>query len=400
MNQIRNRQILIGLLALALLAPLLSSCSNQAMAASSWPGLVVKDDLAYIAFNQQLIAVNPVDQRTEWEYKPANVKSTFYAAPSITDGLMVIGGYDSVLYGINRENLAVEWNFNLASDRYIGTPAIFNQNVYAATAGNELFALSLEELDRLGAVEKADEARRREERSAVLWQFSAGQGIWGTPLVTTDAVYISSLDHKVYALDAQNGNVIWSTELPGAMASAPILSADGTMLFVGNFDYNLYALDATTGNVRWQVQSENWIWGQPVLAGEKLFFGDLGGFLYAVNPGTGSLEWKKQVADAIRGETLYDPDSGRLYITGRKVANPGNISTRGVVMALDTETYNTVWEQPTDEAIYTSPALYKSADGAGDLLLVTPSQGDVLMQTFNAETGVLQWRFSPNPEDK
>ncbi|MBN1313880.1 MAG: PQQ-binding-like beta-propeller repeat protein [Anaerolineales bacterium] len=400
MNQNRNRSsALVGLLVLAILVPLLSGCSGQRLAATSWPGLVVKDNLAYIAFNQQILAVDPAAQRTEWEYTPTDAKSTFYAAPSITDGTMVLGGYDSVLYGIDRENLNVKWNFHLASGRYIGSPMLSDSTVFAATAGNELFALNLEELEKLGAVEKADDARRKAERSAIRWQFTADQGIWASPLVTEDIVYITALDHNVYALNIQNGNVIWTTELPGAMANTPTLSPDGKMLFTGNFDYNFYALDAATGEKIWQVQSENWIWAQPVLAGEKIFFGDLGGFMYVVNAGTGELLWKEQIADAIRGEPVYDSENGRVYIAGRKVANPGNISTRGFVMALDAETYNTIWEQATDEAIYTSPALYSNPDGSGDLLLVTPSQGEVLMQTINAETGVLQWRFTPNPDE-
>lgn len=401
MNQNRNRSTaLIGLLVLLILVPLLSGCSGQRFAATSWPGLVVEDNLAYIAFNQQLTAVDPLGQRTEWEFTSEDVKSTFYAAPAITDGTLVFGGYDTVLYGIDRENLNPRWNFHLASGRYIGSPIISGTIVYATTAGNELYALNLEELEKLGAVDKADDTRRRQERSAVLWEFTAKQGIWSTPLLTTDVVYVTSLDHYVYALDIQNGNVLWSTELPGAMASAPVLSTDGTLLYAGNFDYNLYALETATGDIRWQVQSENWVWGQPVLAAEKLFFGDLGGFLYAVNAGTGELLWKEQVADAIRGEPVYDAESGRIYITGRKVANPGNISTRGAVMALDAETYTIIWEQATDEAIYTSPVVYSNPEGTGDLLLVAPSQGNDLLQTYNAETGVLQWRFSPTPAEK
>ena len=83
--------------------------------------------------------------------------------------------------------------------------------------------------------------------------------------------------------------------------------------------------------------------------------------------------------------------------TGIK-APPGsfaeNISTRGIVLALDTDGYQIAWEQATDEAIYTSPIL------ASGLLLVTPAQGEVLMQTYVVETGVPQWQFIPNPTEK
>jgi outer membrane protein assembly factor BamB len=63
------------------------------------------------------------------------------------------------------------------------------------------------------------------------------------------------------------------------------------------------------------------------------------------------------------------------------------------VLALDPNDYRTIWEQPTDEAIYTSPAL------SNGLLLVTPAQGETLLLVYNDETGVLQWRFAPVGED-
>lgn len=150
----------------------------------------------------------------------------------------------------------------------------------------------------------------------------------------------------------------------------------------------------TAGRQRWQVEAENWIWGQPTLAGGKLFFGDLDGHLYAVEPETGDVLWQGQVADAIRGGPVFDPARGHLYVASRKVANPGNISTRGSVLALDVETYRILWEQPTNEAVYTKPVVL------GEMLLVAPAQGSVLLHVYSAETGVLQWEFAPHPDEK
>lgn len=376
-------------LLIAALGVLLVGCSGEYFATTSWPGVTVNDGLVYIAFNQQIYAVDPSQQQTAGEYPASPGKTAYYAAPAITEELLIVGGYDNVLYGIDRATFNVRWNFNLAGDRYIASPVLFDGTVFAATAGNELYALDLAALNELGAVEKPDEFRRSAERAAVRWTFEAGHGLWAAPLVTEDTVYITSLDHHVYALETNTGRELWATKLPGAMAGTPVLSVDRRTLFVGNFDYDLYALDAGSGDIRWKVEAENWVWGRPALAGDKLFFGDLAGYLYAVNPNTGEVLWRAKVADAIRGAPLYDAERDLLYVAGRKVASPGNISTRGIVMALDAADYRTVWEQPTDEAIYTSPAL---KDG---LLLAAPAQGETLLLVYNAETGVLQWRFAP-----
>lgn len=385
----------VWLLVAAALVLLLTGCSGRRLVATSWPGMMVDGDLAYVAFNQELFAVDSRMQRVEWQYpNETDSKSpAYYAPPAVTDGLLVVGGYDSVLYGIDRETLKVEWNFHQASDRYVGAPVVFGDVVLAATAGNELFALDLQELGRLGVAPKADEARRTAEDAAVQWLFTAKHGLWAAPLVTTDTLYITSLDHHIYALETETGREVWTTELPGAMAGTPLLLdfGDGRTLMVGNFDQSLYALDAATGQQRWRVKAENWVWGQPALAGDKLFFGDLAGYLYAVNPESGAVLWQEQVADAIRGGPIFDPESGQLYVAGRKVPNPGNIGTRGVVLALDTKTFEPIWEKATTEAIYTSPAV------AGEMLLVAPAQGSVLLQVYNTE-GMLQWEFAPHPD--
>jgi outer membrane protein assembly factor BamB len=381
-----------ALLLLASLGLLLSGCTGRRIASTSWPGITVDGELAYVAFNQQIFAVDPGQQRTAGEFPASPGSTTFYAAPAVTDGLLVTGGYDSVLYGVDRATLRVVWNFHLASDRYIASPVILTGTVFAATGGNELFALDLATLEGLGTMDKPDDARRSAEQAAVKWTFEAGQGIWAAPLVTPSTIYMTSLDHHVYAVETETGRELWTIELDGAMAGTPVLSPDEETLFVGNFDYDLYALDAATGNIRWRIGAANWVWGRPVLAAEKLFFGDLAGYLYAVNPGTGELLWSEKVADAIRGAPVYDPESGRLYIAGRRVSNPGAASTYGIVLAIDASSYQTLWEQATEEAVYTGPAL------SNGLLLVTPSQGDTLMIVYNAETGVLQWRFVPAGE--
>ena len=391
-----NKRHLRWLLLAVILTLALTGCSGRQMTSTSWPGMVVDDNMAYIAFGPEFFAIDPDRQRVEWQYPSdvdSNSQTTYYAAPAVSDGLLVVGAYDSVLYGVDRETRTIEWNFHRATDRYVGSPVVFGDKVFAATAGNELFALSLDKLGELGGVEKADEARREQEEAAIIWEYGAEQGIWSAPLVTSEMLFVVSLDHRVYALESESGELVWTVELPGAMAGTPTLSEDGGMLYVGNFDSSLYALDAATGRQLWRVEARNWVWGTPVLANEKLFFGDLNGYLYAVEPQSGQVLWDEQVADAIRGGPIFDPKSNRLYVTGREESNPGGVGTRGTVMALDVETHKIVWEQAVAEAIYTSPAL------SGEMLLVAPAQGTVLLQVFSAETGVLQWEFVPHPED-
>jgi outer membrane protein assembly factor BamB len=390
---IRNlRWVLLALI----LTLTLTGCSGRRLGSTSWPGVVVNGNIAYIAYGQEFFAVDPDGQEEIWRL-PAeddlDPQVTYYAPLAVTDGLLVVGGYDSVLYGVDRETQAISWNFNRATGRYIGGPVVEGDRVYAATAGNELFALNLEALSELGAVDKADENRRNRETAAVEWEFQAEQGFWSAPLLAGDALYIGSLDHYVYALASENGDLLWKTELPGAIAGTPLLSEDGSPLYVGNFDYHLYALDPATGDQLWQVEAANWVWGEPVQVGNLLYFGDLDGFLYAVQAKTGELVWSQQLADAIRSGPTYDPERNILYVTARKEISLGGGVTRGLVLALDLETNEILWERPTTDAIYTSPV------PLGDMLLVAPAQGDVLLHVLDVEKGAVEWDFTPHAEE-
>ncbi|MEN8097844.1 MAG: PQQ-binding-like beta-propeller repeat protein [Chloroflexota bacterium] len=380
----------LWLFLLLLLGVTLTGCSGARLASTSWPGILADGNDIYITYNQQIFSLDASDQQINWQYPTStDAKSpSFYASPAVTDGILVVGGYNQILYGIDRINLQLKWTFAQSTGRYIGSPVVHDGVVYAATAGNEVFALDLAVLEQIGTSSNGGESRKAAEISAIIWQTTAKQGIWAAPLINNDVLYVASMDHHVRAYSASNGNELWSTELPGAVAGMPAISDDGSLLYVGSFDYAFYALKSDTGDIAWKVDAENWVWGTPVVTSDMVMFADLSGHVYVVDPDNGDMIWTKQVADAIRGPLAYDSDNNLLYIAGRKVSNPGSISTRGIVLAIDTTDFRVLWEQATDETIYTGPALNN------DLLLVTPAQGEDLLLVFNAETGVLQWRYT------
>ena len=53
-----------------------------------------------------------------------------------------------------------------------------------------------------------------------LWKFNTG-GQVDSPTVVDDVVYVGSYDHKIYALDAANGTLIWNYTTGGRVYSSP-----------------------------------------------------------------------------------------------------------------------------------------------------------------------------------
>ena len=95
------------------IAVTLSACAGGVTTATSWPGLTVDDQYAYVAYNTQVYAVDLINGSERWRYpaEPDN-KITFYADPSLSqDGQLIVGGYDFVLYSLIVSSMARIWSF-------------------------------------------------------------------------------------------------------------------------------------------------------------------------------------------------------------------------------------------------------------------------------------------------
>jgi outer membrane protein assembly factor BamB len=71
------------------------------------------------------------------------------------------------------------------------------------------------------------------------WTFSTGNRIYSSPTVANGIVFISSQDHKLYALDSKSGTLLWTYTTGDAIDSSPAV-VNG-VVDVGSFDGKVYA---------------------------------------------------------------------------------------------------------------------------------------------------------------
>lgn len=342
----------------------LSACAGGATTASSWPGLTVDENYAYVAYQTQVYAVDLINGSERWRF-PAepNNNITFYADPSLSqDGQLIVGGYDKVLYSLNAESGTQNWNFSNAGNRYVASSLVKEENIFAPAADENLYSLDLS--------------------GRLQWKFPSEGESWAQPIAdeNCECLFLPSMDHSVYAIDPQNGTQKWrSPKLGGAIVGTPAYNEDG-VLYVGTFGGKLFALNAEDGSIIWEFPTaeSGWIWSGPTLSNGVLYFGDLSGYLYAVNAENGSLIWQlppEQLDGEIVGSPLVVEDS--IYIT----------TEAGILFKLDTAG-KIEWSQTIGGKIYTSPK------AANELILVAPIQIDELLVAVNHD-GVRQWSFIP-----
>ena len=309
---------------LVLTALLLVGCASRgAVAASSWPGLTVVEDTAYLAYNQYVRAIDLSSGRELWSYpSDEDSKATFFAPPALSsEGIVVVGSYDNQVLALepNESFVSVLWSFEFAEDRIIGGPIIVEDMVLVPSADNHLYALDLESGEQV-------------------WNkpFEAQHGLWSSPIIQDDRIYIASLDHHIYALELENGQEIWSTDLTSAISDSPSLT-DGLIL-AGNIEGILYALDASSGKIAWQFTADGAVWGSPSVVDGVAFFADVSGTAYALDATSGREIWRKELPGSSSASPTIMDD--RVFF----------VSETGNVTALLLESGTPVWPSSAEMA--------------------------------------------------
>ena len=123
-----------------------------------------------------------------------------------------------------------------------------------------------------------------------LWSFASGKRIVGTPAVSEGIVVFGSADRNIYGLNAADGSLRWKVE-----AAEPVLGAvtihEG-IAYVGASDKTFRAIDIQTGKVVWSYnQVKGYIETKPLVVDDKVIFSAWDNTLYALEKATGKEIW-------------------------------------------------------------------------------------------------------------
>ncbi|HEY4689787.1 MAG TPA: PQQ-binding-like beta-propeller repeat protein [Anaerolineae bacterium] len=393
-------------------AGLITACGGAA-APTSWSGIVVSGQTAYLTSTDRIYAIDiePTTndlQRQKWTYPPANQSTavTFHGQPFLAEDGTLYAGTDSFT---GQGNFVVALDTNLIIDsgdatnpaktvntqwRYPGgenAPSLGSLFDGVASDGKSIFVATSD-----GHVLSLD-AMPQSQFGQVNWVFTATQRTWSAPVISGTTVYFTSQDHNLYALDAATGRSRWAQpfKASGLLAGSPTVYGD--TVYVGAFDQKLYAVDAATGQGKWEFPTQGWLWDGPAVFEDILYFGDLSGYLYAVKlDGTAAWDQPLKLEGMIRARPLVTDD--RLYVpTGAPR-----------LYALDRATRNILWTFPavlpdgrqvpplqSGESFLTTPVLID------DYLLLAPlpaGASPVRLYSINATSGNMEWLFPPRAQ--
>lgn len=242
------------------------------------------------------------------------------------------------------------------------------------------------------------------------WEFETGDRVRSSPTVVDDTVYVGSIDRNLYALNADDGEEVWSQDLDGAVASSPTVVDD--RVFVGSDNGSIYALDAADGSQIWEVATGGNVRSSPTVSGGRIFVGSNDGTVYALAGEEGQELWTHETQGEVHSSpTVVD---GTVYIAsegGNAYAlsvEDGSVeweaavgSTRSsptvagdtvfigsddsTVVALSTEDGSEVWTTPTGGQVRSSPT-YRSG-------VVFVGSDDGMLYALDGADGSINWEY-------
>jgi outer membrane protein assembly factor BamB len=167
------------------------------------------------------------------------------------------------------------------------------------------------------------------------------EGIRPFEPVVADGLVVVGSPIGLFALDAENGEVLWHITSSTSLFTPTI---QGRTAFIGGEDGQLRAIDLRSGKELWQKQLAGWIFSPAVVA-DQLVTGGGEGTLWGLAKSNGSERWRRELGE----ELIYHPVAGN--------DDPVYVSTSlGGVMAVGASNGELEWETrlttPTTATVY------------------------------------------------
>ncbi len=320
---------------------------------------VVVDDTVFLAARGKMVAVQDTG-KVIWSHKIPVIGST----PAVSEKTIVVGT-TSGFVALNSETGDIVWeqtiwesylnsDYNPFEEFFTSSPLIVHDKVYAGTGTN----VRPEPL--LSHPQNVKELRQPLryiicmdlESGEIVWKVDLAAYVNSSPAFYGNTVYIS--EAFCYALNPDNGTVLWKCELD-SMSSSPVI-ADSTVVAASQNKYGESTVfRICEGEVLWSRELEDSISSTPAVSCGKVTVVTDRGDVSVLDLETGALLWTQSL-----GATYLIKDWFILSASASPALADGKVfvgTASGVFSCLDLETGEVLWQYQTGEALLASPAV-------------------------------------------
>jgi outer membrane protein assembly factor BamB len=315
----------------ALLLPLLFSfgCSHSQLAPKElhlermWVrDPLTKEELGFRKLHQMtpliyeniVIFGNAIEGLTAYDRKTANlvwrlnIKNGVEMGGQIEDGIFYTGANDGQFYAIEAASGRVKWSMPIESEG-LGKPTVVGKRIYFMAGNHVVYALN------------SDDGK-------VVWSYkrleASTLSIRGNsqPSVSGSNVYVGFNDGFLVAINKDTGAATWEVQLNTNkrfrdIDSRPVI--DGEKLYVSGFEQALFCVDSKNGQILWQFDEGGY---SSVLVDEdQIYFATTKGHMYSINKQSGKPNWTYKLPEGIatepilhKGHLIFGESQGALRI--------------------------------------------------------------------------------------
>lgn len=299
------------------LTTLLAACGGLADP-EGWSGPHFEDDrFYYFPDRDHLIALDfdGTEPTTfAWEF-PGDTDDesdidieAVYSDLVVTDEAIFFAGWEGAAYALDPDSGDLLWSTQDRIDvrgSVVGGILLHNDKVYFGTTDGGFYALD-------GATGVTADGWPPEG-------LEFPKGIWATPVVVGDTIFVATMNGEVHAIDAADGSPVWEEPFETRTGAIPELALIDDVLFVPTLGKRIYLVDPETGvELRDSFATDDWVWTTPAYDDDMAlaFFGDFAGNVHALDITTGLDRWrfegdhKVKAGPVIIGDTLLVADRG------------------------------------------------------------------------------------------
>ncbi len=238
------------------------------------------------------------------------------------------------------------------------------------------------------------------DRGQTIWRFNLDDPVGSAPIYDKGRKYVffGADDGLFYALHARSGRKIWTTDTGAEIRRQSILFDD--TLYVINADNTVFAMDPNNGEVIWQYRRppvEGFLSsghaGITIHNGHILTgFGD--GFVAAIDAVAGQLVWShdlaSEVSNSIKDERVTLVDSDATPVVAKDILVAASVA--GGLQGLEVDTGTVRWTRPEITGVTglaEDNGMIFAARSSYGLTAIDPADGRVIWSK-QFPTGVLQ----------
>ena len=222
-------------------------------------------------------------------------------------------------------------------------------------------------------------------------------GLTEAPAVTfADGVVYGAIHNALFAVEAQTGKPLWSSNIDQTLAFNAPVSVDGR-LYLSSYEerHHTYlqshqgyvsAYNPNDGALIWRHTVGNWVLTPPMVVHEVVYFGSYDNYLYALKAGDGSQLWRYDTGGQIFNQPVIA--DGVIYIAGRGKGVGGNSSTVPSVLLAISTAGKLVWSKEIANLVCVQEVqngqIYASVS-PGQLTIFSTQDGSQMWSKANIE---------------